>query len=411
MRTTSDGKYTAEHLKYLVLQYCGNPYDTKIGMVPGIHSLVLAGECGIDTDTTNAFSLGEGPDLHTILGKSISTIERLDDLKRTLLYYLNSPGTEEMHKEVVALVNDDMTARGIFVKKPESQSATLWQKATILVQDIAEANITQAYTNVNVDLSAHNENENKHGYCVHLMTLINGWAECPRVDRLYLTTMNSFGAFLSVLKEETRHCVIPPENKVYPKLSWSSAEVEEDEMDIREGTTTNGGLGEHAANGNSSVAARDINARETLSAVPRDVQDKGYGLADGPWMYRLQQVEDQPKPDWGYIRNQTDYMKMLDQVKAINRRCEEWKVKERCTIMVIHLQDMECLRRLEKKKEEEKAWSKEMAKELKAQGFYDSDDDNDGESWYDWWARNDTLEKEAERNASQKTLQVRSRKQ
>jgi hypothetical protein len=128
MHTTTDGKYTSEHLKYLLLQYSGNPYSTRIGMVPGIHSLVLAGECMIDTNTTNAFSAGEGPDLHTIIEKSASEIERLDDLKRTLLWYLHSPGTEEMHKEVARLVNDDMEAKGIFVKSPASKSATLWQK-------------------------------------------------------------------------------------------------------------------------------------------------------------------------------------------------------------------------------------------------------------------------------------------
>jgi hypothetical protein len=276
---------------------------------------------------------------------------------------------------------------------------------------------------VNVDLAAQNEIDTKHGYRIQLMTLINGWAECPKIDRLYFTTMNSFGAFLSVLKEETRHSVIPPENKVYPRLSWSSGDVQEDQTDIQHGITTNGGLADHAVNGNNSAATRDINRRAAPAVGTRNKQDKGYGLADGPWMYRLPQVENQPKPDWAYIRNQNDYMKMLDAVKAINKKYEEWKMKECCTIIVMHVsthlygqrslqaksilyqsQDLDCHKRLEKKKEEEKAWNKEMAKELKAQGFYDSDDDNDGESWYDWWARNDTLEREAERKASQQAL-------
>jgi hypothetical protein len=252
------------------------------------------------------------------------------------------------------------------------------------------------------------------------MTLINGWAECPKIDRLYLTTMNSFGAFLSALKEETRTSVIPPENKVYPKLSWSGVDAQDDETDIQHGGSTNGSLADHAVNGRNLAATAYINGGLAPAPVSRNDHDKGYGLADGPWMYRLPQVENQPKPDWASIRNQSDYMKMLDAVRAINKKYEEWKVKECCTIIVIHVsipiyghrslqaksilyqsQDLACHKRLEKKKKEEKAWSKEMAKELKAQGFYDSDDDNDGESWYDWWSRNDTLEREAERKASQ----------
>jgi hypothetical protein len=131
MHTTADGKYTDKHLKYLLLEYCGNPYNTRIGMVPGIHSAVLADKCRIDPNATNAFSFGEGPDLRTIIEKEAAQIERLDDLKRTLLYYLHSPGTEEMQKEVVAMVNEDMKARGIFDKSPASISSTLWQKVRI----------------------------------------------------------------------------------------------------------------------------------------------------------------------------------------------------------------------------------------------------------------------------------------
>lgn len=150
-----------------------------------------------------------------------------------------------------------------------------------------------------------------HDFIVQLLTLVHGWGQISKVDMLRFKSKTSFWHFIATLKTETRESMIPPENVIFPPILLS-----EPPMDNR--------------------------IPDPISDVPakiRDPNDRGYSLSDGPWMYKLPHVgkDDAQKPGWKCIKDENEYMIMLDGIKAVNSKYVEWKQPSKCSVAIMHV--------------------------------------------------------------------------
>lgn len=148
-----------------------------------------------------------------------------------------------------------------------------------------------------------------HDFEIRLLTLIGGWGQSGQVELLYFKHQMSFPKFMNTLKDGTRHSKIPPENITMPTLAWPFDTPNSNNQSLNTASNT------------------------------RDPNDKGYNLEDGPWMYRLPHVgkDTAPKPGWVPIRNENDYMNMLDGIKRVNSKYDAWGATERCSVVVMHV--------------------------------------------------------------------------
>ncbi|TGO16934.1 hypothetical protein BTUL_0022g00350 [Botrytis tulipae] len=319
-----------------------------------------------------SMSLGEDESLQSIVEKAAIDNAKCDKLREDIRWYLKHPDAENMRKSVETLLDEDIMARGLLGKDPDILKRTILAKAFFLVEDFERERL---------DIEAENES---HDFAIQLVTLINGWGEASQVNLLYFKYKTSFERFERTLKDETRSSKIPPENIVLPALSWpSNSSGAEKFFTCNENPENTSGT---KNTNQSGILTKNSESIQKLPATAgRDHADKGFNLADGPWMYRLPHTGKDPanKPGWQPIRDKDDYMGMLDGIRRVNFKYTEWGQSTKCSVMIMHSLDRDCQQIYFDRREEERAYSAEWEKELKKAGFFD-DEGAVGEYGDDW---------------------------
>ncbi|KAF7949994.1 hypothetical protein EAE96_007298 [Botrytis aclada] len=303
-----------------------------------------------------SMSLGEDESLQSIVERAAIDNSKCEKLCDEISWYLKHPDAENMRKSVDLLLNEDIMARGLLRKDPGILKRAILAKAFLIVEDLERERL---------DIEAESES---HDFAIQLVTLINGWGEASQVNLFYFKYKTSFEKFERTLKDETRNSKIPPENIVLPALSWPSVSFGAEEVSL--------------CNENSQATAE------------RDHADKGFNLADGPWMYRLPHTGKDPanKPGWRPIMDKDDYMVMLDSIRLVNSKYAEWGQSTKCSVMIMHSLDRDCQQRFFDRRKEERAYSTEWEEELEKAGFFDDGDDI-GEYGNDWIENWNTINK------------------
>ncbi|TGO64939.1 hypothetical protein BOTNAR_0083g00220 [Botryotinia narcissicola] len=336
-----------------------------------------------------SMSLGEDESLQSIVEKAAIDNAKCDKLREDIRWYLKHPDAENMRKSVVTLLDEDIMARGLLRKDPDILKRTILAKAFLLVEDFERERL---------GIEAENES---HDFAIQLVTLINGWGEASQVNLLYFKYKTSFERFERTLKDETRSSKIPPEDIVLPALSWPSISFGAEEfLTCNENPEKTSGL--QNTNQSGILTKNSESIQKLPAAAGRDHADKGFNLADGPWMYRLPHTGKDlaNKPGWRPIRDKDDYMVMLDGIRRVNFKYTEWGQSTKCSVMIMHSLDRDCQQRYFDRREEERAYSAEWEKELEKAGFFDDEDavGEYGDDWTEKWNKiNKPLQKPTRR--------------
>ncbi|KAF7916266.1 hypothetical protein EAE99_009739 [Botrytis elliptica] len=354
------------------------------GAPKGIPSMTLTNLSIYDPNPAFIFaasmSLGEDESLQSIVEKAAIDNAKCDKLRKDIRWYLKHPDAENMRKSVNTLLDEDIMARSLLRKDPDILKRTILAKAFLLVEDFERERL---------DVEAENES---YDFAIQLVTLINGWGEASQVNLLYFKYKTSFERFERTLKDETRSSKIPPENIVLPTLSWPSVGFGAEEFQMCNENSENTSGTQNAnqnANQNGMLTENPELVQKFSATAGRDHADKGFNLADGPWMYRLPHTGKDPanKPGWLPIREKDDYMVMLDGIRRVNFKYAEWGQSTKCSVMIMHSLDRDCQQRYFDRREEERAYSAEWEKELEKAGFFDNEDaiGEYGDDWTENW--------------------------
>ncbi|KAF7857303.1 hypothetical protein EAF04_009544 [Stromatinia cepivora] len=365
--------YTPLEVKHMILQ---SVFKDGIGASRGVPSMVLTNLSMYDPNTTMPFaaamSLGEGEGLPAVIDKTERETATREELGQKILHYIQNPNTEDMRRSVEELFDEDIKERGLSEKDPKILEKTILSKAVLIVEDMERKRL------------GFEIQEEEHDFGILLITLIEGWGQCSKVDLLYFKYKTSFPSFMSTLKGETRNSKIPPENITLPPLYWN-----------KEVISTSSTQDTNASEQSADPTGSSLNNTESAQSIPdtttRDPNDKGYNLSDGPWMYRLPNVSKDPaaKPGWKCIRTENDYMVMLDGIRCVNAKYAEWGETSKCSVAIMHSLDKDCQQRYFDTREEERAFSTKWEKELEEAGFFDDEEvvGNYGDDWFDYWNR------------------------
>ncbi|TGO62366.1 hypothetical protein BCON_0020g00390 [Botryotinia convoluta] len=355
------------------------------GALKGIPATTLTNLSMYDPNPAFIFatsmSLGEDESLQSIVEKAAIDNAKCDKLREDIRWYLKHPDAENMRKSVETLLDEDIMARGLLRKDPDILKRAILAKAFLIVEDFERER-----------LSIEAEDES-HDFAIQLVTLINGWGQASQVNLLYFKYKTSFEKFERTLKDETRNSKISPENIMLPALSWPSVSFGAEEFSMcNENSENTSGTQNTNRNG---ILTENSESIQKLSAIAgRDHADKGFNLADGPWMYRLPHTGKNPadKPGWRPIEDKDDYMVMLDSIRRVNSKYAEWGQSTKCSVMIMHSLDRDCQQRYFDRREEERAYGAEWEKELEKAGFFD-DEDAVGEYGDDWIENWNTINK------------------
>lgn len=180
--------------------------------------------------------------------------------------------------------------------------------------------------------------DESHDFAIQLVTLINGWGQAPQVNLFYFKYKTPFERFERTLKDESRNSVIPPENIVLPALAGPPPSFRAEEISMGNGDFESTS-GAQNTNQNAISTENPESIQNASATAGRDHTDKGFNLADGPWMYRLPHTGRDPakKPGWCPIRNQDDYMVMLDSIRCVNSKYADWGQSTKCSVMIMHV--------------------------------------------------------------------------
>ncbi|CCD54699.1 hypothetical protein BofuT4_P127470.1 [Botrytis cinerea T4] len=367
------------------------------GALKGIPSTALTDHSAYEPNPAFVFatsmSLGEDESLQSIVEKAAIENIKYDTLREEIRWYLRHPDAENMRKSVEKLLDEDILARGLLRKDPDILKKAIVAKALLIVED-----------GERVKLGIEAEDES-HDFAIQLVTLINGWGEAPQVNLFYFKYKTPFERFERTLKDETRNSIIPPENIVLPALSGPSPSFRAEEISMGNENFENTS-GAQNTNQNAISTENPESIQNASATAGRDHTDKGFNLADGPWMYRLPHTGRDPanKPGWCPIRNQDDYMVMLDSIRCVNSKYADWGQSTKCSVMIMHSLDRDCQQRYFDGREEERAYSAEWEKDLEKAGFFDDEDTASkyGDDWIENWNTiNKPLPKPPRRTKSQ----------
>ena len=184
-----------------------------------------------------------------------------------------------------------------------------------------------------------------------LKTLIGGYAGLPQKTNLYFDYSTSFELFLVMLGDATQRSVIPPKDfdQRSPAKRDSSIEIEPDTTSQTATSQTATSQHEWQQSFNSQESKQggpDSRVSRSPSynsssrsgsisqAQARNINDRGYTLADGPWLYRFTR---EPPMEMGtayvQVKDDLSYRKMVDNFIEIERKDPEnsW------TISLIHV--------------------------------------------------------------------------
>ncbi|KAF7882023.1 uncharacterized protein EAF01_011803 [Botrytis porri] len=356
------------------------------GAPKGIPSMTLTNLSMYDPKPAFIFatsmSLGEDESLQSIVEKAAIDNAKCDKLREDIRWYLKHPDAENIRQSVETLLDDDIMARGLLRKDPGILKRAILAKAFLIVEDFERERL---------DIEAEDES---HDFAIQLVTLINGWAEVSQVNLFYFKYKTSFEKFERTLKDETQNSKIPPENIVLPALSWPSVSSEAEEFSMCNQNSENTS-GTQNTNWDDILTENPESIQNLSATVERDQADKGFNLADGPWMYRLPHTGKDPakKPGWRPIRDKDDYMVMLDSIRRVNFKYAEWGQSTKCSVMIMHSLDRDCQQRYFDRREEERAYSAEWEKELEKAGFFDDEKNAVGEYGDDWIENWNTINK------------------
>ncbi|CAD6444836.1 6bbf1566-90e4-4599-b931-e4c0db90ab2a [Sclerotinia trifoliorum] len=362
--------YTPLEMKHMILK---SVFKDGIGASKGFPSMALTHLSMYDAETTMPFaaamSLGEGEGLPAVIENTERENAVCEERGQKILHHIQSPNNEVMRRSIEELLDQDINERGLLEKDPNIFEKSILSKAVLIVEDMERKRF---------------ENEiqyDGHDFRILLITLIDGWGQCSKVDLLYFNYKTSFPWFMSTLKDETRNNKIPPENITLPPLYWDN-EV------ISTSSIQNINASEQSADRTGSLLSKAESA-QTIPDTIRDPNDKGYNLSDGPWMYRLPNLSKDPavKPGWKCIRTENDYMVMLDDIRGINFKYAEWGETSKCSVVIMHSLDKDCQQRYFDTRDEERAFGTKWEKELEEAGFFDDEEivGNYGDDWFDHW--------------------------
>jgi hypothetical protein len=181
---------------------------------------------------------------------------------------------------------------------------------------------------------------------VTLKTLIGGYADLSQKTSLYFNYGTSFEVFLLMLRDATQRSVIPPID--FSETSAARCESSMDRAPDSASQTSTSQLGrQQSGSGRESKQANERSYGPNNSSYasssqgdtkphnqPRCIYDRGYTLADGPWLYRFKR--EPPRDEvraYVEVKDDLSYRKMVDNFKETIRKDPKYEY----TISVIHV--------------------------------------------------------------------------